>query len=164
MTIELGLISFHCCSLYCPIHRSCNTRHEFSLHQVLVTLRSFDPARLRPRNCAFHPQGTLLSIGFTSGACKILDATDLEEVASFRYSSASLSAVRFSPDGEMVRPAQPFNRTQTINRCSRSASGRRCLKCRKRVQMWMGYIFGHHTLLNACEILDPPCTRWESTS
>lgn len=67
-----------------------------------MTLRSFDPARLRPQDCAFHPQGTLLAIGFTSGACKILDATDLEEVASFRYSSASLTMVRFSPDGEMV--------------------------------------------------------------
>ncbi|CAM9977972.1 unnamed protein product [Scytosiphon promiscuus] len=70
--------------------------------KVLVNLRSFDPARLRPQNCAFHPEGTLLAIGFSSGACKILDATDLEEVASFRYSSAPLSTIRFSPDGEMV--------------------------------------------------------------
>ncbi|CBJ27265.1 flagellar associated protein [Ectocarpus siliculosus] len=75
--------------------------------KVLVTLRSFDPARLRPQNCAFHPQGTLLAIGFSSGACKILDATDLEEVASFRYSSTSLSTVRFSPDGEMDEEVQP---------------------------------------------------------
>ncbi|CAM9695874.1 unnamed protein product [Ectocarpus sp. 12 AP-2014] len=77
--------------------------------KVLVTLRSFDPARLRPQNCAFHPQGTLLAIGFSSGACKILDATDLEEVASFRYSSASLSTVRFSPDGEMVAASDTDN-------------------------------------------------------
>lgn len=67
-----------------------------------MTLRSFDPARMRPKTCAFHPQGALLAIGFTSGACKILDAADLDEVASFRYSAASLSTVRFSPDGEMV--------------------------------------------------------------
>lgn len=69
---------------------------------MLVTLRSFDPARLRPQNCAFHPKGTLLAVGFTSGACKILDTDDLQEVASFRYTPASLSTVRFSPDGEMV--------------------------------------------------------------
>lgn len=75
---------------------------RLDIEQVLVTLRAFDPARLRPQNCAFHPQGTLLAIGFSSGACKILDAADLEEVASFRYTSASLSTVRFSPDGEMV--------------------------------------------------------------
>lgn len=73
-----------------------------------MTLRSFDPARLQPTNCAFHPQGTLLAIGFTSGACKILDTTDLEEVASFRYSAACLSTVRFSPDGEMVSPNYSF--------------------------------------------------------
>lgn len=97
---------FGCSPLPClvssPPDRPCTTRLLPS-RQVLVTLRSFDPARLRPQDCAFHPQGTLLAVGFTSGACKILDAADLEDVASFRYSSAALTAVRFSPDGEMVR-------------------------------------------------------------
>lgn len=67
-----------------------------------MTLRSFDPARLRPQSCAFHPQGTVLAIGFSSGACKILDASDLEEIAGFRYTSAALTTLRFSPNGEMV--------------------------------------------------------------
>lgn len=65
-------------------------------------LRSFDHARLRPQSCAFHPQGTILAIGFSSGACKILDAGDLEEIAGFRYTPAALTTVRFSPNGEMV--------------------------------------------------------------
>lgn len=67
-----------------------------------MTLRSFDPARLRPQSCAFHPRGTVLAVGFSSGAWKILDANDLEEVAGFRYTPAALTTVRFSPDGEMV--------------------------------------------------------------
>eukprot|EP00903_Cladosiphon_okamuranus_P005352 g5347.t1 len=37
------------------------------------------------------------------------DATDLEEVASFRYSAASLSSIRFSPDGEMVAACDTDN-------------------------------------------------------
>lgn len=78
-------------------------RPIFYTYKVLVTLRSFDPVRLRPQSCAFHPRGTLLAVGFSSGACKILNASDLEEVAGFRYTSASLTTVRFSPDGEMVR-------------------------------------------------------------
>lgn len=68
-----------------------------------MTLRSFDPSRLRPQSCAFHPKGNLLAVGFSSGACKILGASDLEEVAGFRYTSAPLTTMRFSPDGEMVR-------------------------------------------------------------
>lgn len=67
-------------------------------------MRSFDAARLRPQCCAFHPKGTLLAIGFNSGACKILDSSDLAEVASFRYTPAPLSSIRFSPDGETVSP------------------------------------------------------------
>ena len=67
-------------------------------------MRSFDAAKLRPQCCAFHPQGTLLAVGFNSGACKILDSSDLEEVASFRYTPAPLSSIRFSPDGETVSP------------------------------------------------------------
>lgn len=67
-----------------------------------MTVRSFDPARLRPQSCAFHPKGTLLAVVFSSGACKILNSLDLEEVASLRYTSAPLLGVRFSPDGETV--------------------------------------------------------------
>ncbi|CAM9344740.1 unnamed protein product, partial [Sphacelaria rigidula] len=77
--------------------------------KVLVTLRSFDPARLRPQSCAFHPRGTLLAVGFSSGACKILDASDLQEVAGFRYTSAALTTVRFSPDGKMVAACDTDN-------------------------------------------------------
>lgn len=72
-------------------------------HKVLVAVRSFDPARLRPQSCAFHPKGTLLAVAFSSGACKILEASDLEEVAGFRYTTTDLTGIRFSPDGEMVR-------------------------------------------------------------
>lgn len=67
-----------------------------------MTVRSFDPARLRPQSCAFHPKGTLLAVVFSSGACKILDSLNLDEVASLRYTSAPLLGVRFSPDGETV--------------------------------------------------------------
>lgn len=80
-----------------------NTHPMLVKVQVLVTVRSFDPSRLRPQSGAFHPGGTVLAVGFSSGACKILDASDLEEVVSFRCSSAVLTLVRFSPDGQMVR-------------------------------------------------------------
>ena len=71
--------------------------------QVLVTLRSFDPSRLRPLCGAFHPEGLLLAVGFSSGVCKIVDASDLQDIIGFRHSLASLVTIRFSPDGEMVR-------------------------------------------------------------
>ncbi|CAM9978678.1 unnamed protein product [Discosporangium mesarthrocarpum] len=99
---SVNCVATHPCKSHLAVLGDSGDVHlwDFDL-KTLVMLRSFESSRLRPQCCAFHPRGTIISVGFTSGVCKILRADDLEEVASFKYTPSTLTKMRFSPNGDM---------------------------------------------------------------
>jgi WD40 repeat protein/Ca2+-binding EF-hand superfamily protein len=75
--------------------------------KLFVSSTTFEGKGLQyPRCCTYHPQGDLLSIGFASGACKLLNSVTLQEVAAFRWcTSSALFMIRFSGDGQYMAAA-----------------------------------------------------------
>ncbi|EER08870.1 conserved hypothetical protein [Perkinsus marinus ATCC 50983] len=63
---------------------NCGLSHRLSVHV--------------PRVIKYSPDGERLFVGFTNGHCKLLDASDLSELAAFRDSHESVVHIAFSRD------------------------------------------------------------------
>mmetsp|Transcript_21112 Transcript_21112/g.27387 ORF Transcript_21112/g.27387 Transcript_21112/m.27387 type:complete len:951 (+) Transcript_21112:86-2938(+) len=72
---------------------------DYHRHQLLM-VRNFDSTKFRPQCASFHPRGTCIVMGYTSGVVKILDPATLEDFCIFRCSSAVILGIRFSPSGK----------------------------------------------------------------
>jgi len=70
--------------------------------KTLLMARAFDASKFRPQCAAFHPRGTCLALGFTSGALKLVDPQTLEDCCLFRVSAQPILEVRFSPGGRYM--------------------------------------------------------------
>ncbi|ETW03271.1 hypothetical protein H310_04779, partial [Aphanomyces invadans] len=75
----------------------------------LVMLRSFDSDKLRPQCLTYHPSGKHLLVGFTNGTIKIVHASTLEDVATFRQARNPIVDVKIAADGSFVAAIDASN-------------------------------------------------------
>jgi WD40 repeat protein len=57
---------------------------------------------MRPKCAAFHPDGDLLVVGFSTGFIKFLSVHTLEDVGSASPSSDDIDCIKFSPSGQYI--------------------------------------------------------------
>ncbi|RHY53309.1 hypothetical protein DYB26_001921 [Aphanomyces astaci] len=75
----------------------------------LVMLRSFDRDKLRPQCLTYHPSGKHLLVGFTNGTIKIISATTLEDVTTFRQAKNAIVDVKIAADGSFIAAIDAHN-------------------------------------------------------